>query len=1739
MFQQLRKIFNIDTLDDKISKYNQSKEEIDILKSSLDELSVEYNQRSQSYISNKNQLQDRIIKGDKTESEFLLYKVEERFQLYLKDYISQIADIKKSINLEQGILNDLLKVDGLYQSIQINEKINAFNIIKQGFRKGLVNRDIFHKAQLEVEDYIEKSKHIEHIKVHTKHGDYLRKQLINDKENENEKEDRKQNEDVTGISRNLTTSDIYNNTRGCPEEYRGEQRATWQLNKLKEESIKNGFLEKGLEDLKKESISKPLKGTEAEILFKENSHGIIEVLKAIYPLKHLHPTNESLDNFIERIELYNQYFPETFLEFKGVSESPQGDTILFGQNFIEGNILKPKDPPPFESFAAAKVRLKEQDKLFKQVASELKKRYKFELIPGELTKYTDGKVTITDVHLGNVMRGVDGKLYFIDLDILPNEIKKSSTEDLEIEEYLEKSVHIEKVLVHGKTKNYYSNRLKNDNSEQDIFFNKVKDYGQKVFRENDILKRLPQREEFGRLSSGRGNVEITILLGASEGTNGKTESTSKRKSEQEKLVERYAKKNNLWIDSLPEIKPSNKFDEGSEAKIYYYKNSKVLKVNSLKNNDDVLEFLDRIAIHNSIFPETSYIIEGFGKFDSKFSVILTQELFKNKNKVDSGQDIINDMTKREFEFIPANKFTMKSSFVSDDYIISDIYGNKKNTLQGDNVIFYIDPLITVNTKDKGMGGKLVLGEINIPDDKIQKSQGDWLNRKVKYADSIIRNNEGQILFLKRNNNSDFEPGKLCLPGGHVDLGESFTEAAIRECQEEVSLKITQAYLIHIFEDDRVRIEYYECFIDSKEWNPFNDIPQIILDNNEHINYIWLDKDEWQDKDLLCNLKEQLNDIFINNIEKNTIEILLKNEEDDLNKASLIILIKAFQLGNLSQDVLEKALSQYGQSKHKDKVKVTRGGKTFYREQTVGGGKQDESEQQVKEPEVDYDKIKKFASEAEDSKLGEYIAGNGDLKIKEIARKQLLERGKKHIIVNDSVYYLTDKEYKNQQERYNTKDQPEKVEDKKERADGMEVERPKGDDDYKLENKNKEDSKPEDKKNPYEEKFKHLSDNQLEMYLDAPHQEVKEAAKKELENRGKDTSEVDLTGETHDVINKLSEKHKEEPGKIQRQYEKHMSSKYGEGNHILDKDTLEAHKILNKNDIKLDSSDFYQETSKLDDKEFNKVAKLRFNTIIKTVDLDGEWGGKQKDILQHFENFALKTLPKGHIVNNASLKSFENHNYKSNPSYALYNRVSKKISLSDKMTEKTQIKGNLDIEHEFKAVMSHEIGHAVSDKLKEIDLDKYKNFSKLCGWDDEGSLKNATGDQSKIERKDGGELITPYAEVSSSEAFSEYYSIYALNKDAIDSMIKEDFPFNLKYRGQDITSDQMDKNMKIFKFMKDDVWDNDELSKALLQDDIEKSHKYIKRTGVKGDYKYLYNENTEYNGDTNKQQRKIERLSQAEEQGSMLGGRTNVEATILIRAIKGTNKDSFRDQELKLINDFKNKGLIFKTNNPIFKDFIGNGIESKVYKLNDNEVVKRLDVAVRHDDLNDFMDRIAIHNLLFPETKYELLGLTTADEDSFSNINFVLKQNLIKNSTPATSKDIEDDMQKRGFNKVNTTTYQNKDYTLTDLRGANVFKDNEDNLFYIDPVISVNKNNNIKDHAKRIIEGKEQLERLSPSEEQGRNKGGQRNVEATILLSTSERTGSENQGEGLARGEQIDILKKSGEISILERIKKWL
>lgn len=157
---------------------------------------------------------------------------------------------------------------------------------------------------------------------------------------------------------------------------------------------------------------------------------------------------------------------------------------------------------------------------------------------------------------------------------------------------------------------------------------------------------------------------------------------------------------------------------------------------------------------------------------------------------------------------------------------------------------------------------------------------------IKYADVIAFDKEGRILILHRV--EDFLPtGKVCIPGGHVDPGEDFETAALRELKEETNLDpLPDKGVTYLgeFKNADAHIKYFQVYVDS--------LQPVTVDASEHCFAEFIEVGQ-------IPLKP-----FIFEQGKIVLEMLAKPTNIDEVKP----LLKALDEGRISEDVFVPSLT---------------------------------------------------------------------------------------------------------------------------------------------------------------------------------------------------------------------------------------------------------------------------------------------------------------------------------------------------------------------------------------------------------------------------------------------------------------------------------------------------------------------------------------------------------------------------------------------------------------------------------------------------------------------------------------------------------------------------------------------------------------------------------------------------------------------------------------------------------------
>lgn len=233
-----------------------------------------------------------------------------------------------------------------------------------------------------------------------------------------------------------------------------------------------------------------------------------------------------------------------------------------------------------------------------------------------------------------------------------------------------------------------------------------------------ILERIPQAQQSG-LSRGS-----EILTAAGVICRGCPETKSEFReiydtddligegSIQESLIEIWARIEGCWFE-YPEdylISISDLQDRGTESEVYFdVRNALVRKLISLKHYNVLRLALDRIIIHNAVFPDDCLRVVGFGRNAAgEFVVVVEQPYCQG--------DVVSEEERANFMyglgFVDAGMdYGMHLNYRTPNLYIGDL--NDYNMIKGENGIHVIDADCRLNTVSLGCGGSYVLPEVGI------------------------------------------------------------------------------------------------------------------------------------------------------------------------------------------------------------------------------------------------------------------------------------------------------------------------------------------------------------------------------------------------------------------------------------------------------------------------------------------------------------------------------------------------------------------------------------------------------------------------------------------------------------------------------------------------------------------------------------------------------------------------------------------------------------------------------------------------------------------------------------------------------------------------------------------------------------------------------------------------------------------------------------------------------------------
>ncbi len=145
-----------------------------------------------------------------------------------------------------------------------------------------------------------------------------------------------------------------------------------------------------------------------------------------------------------------------------------------------------------------------------------------------------------------------------------------------------------------------------------------------------------------------------------------------------------------------------KIGEGAEQQVYHsYDGIHVLKTNDAIMHGTWMEFFNRLAIHNWLFPEVAYLLTGFTEVKARFAAIIQQPFLQSERGA-TREEIEPDLSARGF------RRTRNDDYYSPDLGIIHEDLHDENVLVSDAGLYlYFDPVIYLETQEMTLSGNRV------------------------------------------------------------------------------------------------------------------------------------------------------------------------------------------------------------------------------------------------------------------------------------------------------------------------------------------------------------------------------------------------------------------------------------------------------------------------------------------------------------------------------------------------------------------------------------------------------------------------------------------------------------------------------------------------------------------------------------------------------------------------------------------------------------------------------------------------------------------------------------------------------------------------------------------------------------------------------------------------------------------------------------------------------------------------
>ena len=226
-----------------------------------------------------------------------------------------------------------------------------------------------------------------------------------------------------------------------------------------------------------------------------------------------------------------------------------------------------------------------------------------------------------------------------------------------------------------------------------------------------IYKRFPSAATRGFVAGGRANEAAAILLATRNCASGahtlsfaeRYERDQREQPVQERIIEHWARAAGIWHDNLDGIDGKIQIAEGGEAKVFSNGSGILTKILSTAYFITPQFALDRITLHNTLFPAADMKVNGFGRSsDCEFQFVVEQPFIQ-------GFHISTDEIKGYMEKSGFHKTSKDygNTYVTPYLYVSDLHDENVLKTSNGNLIV-IDADVRWNTPELHRGGRFVI-----------------------------------------------------------------------------------------------------------------------------------------------------------------------------------------------------------------------------------------------------------------------------------------------------------------------------------------------------------------------------------------------------------------------------------------------------------------------------------------------------------------------------------------------------------------------------------------------------------------------------------------------------------------------------------------------------------------------------------------------------------------------------------------------------------------------------------------------------------------------------------------------------------------------------------------------------------------------------------------------------------------------------------------------------------------------